>query len=200
MVGLIILGKPIIGVIFERGAFDVQSKLMTNYALVFYSLGLWAFAGIRVMVAAFYALQDTKTPVKTAIVALIANLVFSLGFMGPFKHGGLALALSLASSLQFCLLVFLLNRKIQIRDLRATIVSVVKCTFAAAVMGLAIHHLHSKWLATYSASGLLSTITSLTCLIVSGMIIYFAVARLLGCRELASLRDILRPFFRKRGE
>ena len=110
-IGLVLLGKPIIELFFERGAFDAHSTAMTNEALVFYAMGLWAFSGIRVMVSGFYALQDTKTPVKVAFVALLANLLFSLLLMGPLKHGGLALALSLASALQYGLLVFLFKQK-----------------------------------------------------------------------------------------
>ena len=67
MVGLIILGKPIIQILLERGAFDAMSTRMTNQALFFYTLGLWAFSGTRIMVAAFYALQDTKKPVKRKV-------------------------------------------------------------------------------------------------------------------------------------
>jgi len=99
MMGLIVLREPIIRLLFQRGAFDAFTTIMTAQALLFYSLGLWAFAALRVFVIAFYSLQDTKTPVKVAAVAMLANIGLSLALMGPLKHGGLALALSLASTL-----------------------------------------------------------------------------------------------------
>jgi putative peptidoglycan lipid II flippase len=183
------------------GAFNAHSTLMTNYALVFYAVGLWAFSGIRVMVSGFYALQDTKTPVKVAVVAVVVNLVLSLSlaFMTPLKHGGLALALSLASSIQFCLLVFFLKKKVYIGNLRPVLISALKCTFAAVVMGLVVYYSHARWLKVDSGSGLWGMIASLAGLIAVGMIIYFAMARILGCRELASIKEMFRPILRKIG-
>jgi putative peptidoglycan lipid II flippase len=105
MAGLMILGRPIIQLFFQRGAFDPLSTLMTDRALFFYTVGLWAYSGTRVMVNAFYAIQDTRTPVKVATVAMLANFLFGVLLMGPLQHGGLALALSLASALQFWILL-----------------------------------------------------------------------------------------------
>jgi putative peptidoglycan lipid II flippase len=196
-VGLIILGKPIIRVLFERGAFDATSTLMTNHALIFYSLGLLAFSGTRIMVAAFYALQDTKTPVKIAVLAFLTNLIFSLLLMGPLKHGGLALALSLASSIQFCLLVIFLKRKVKIVNLRPVLISGLKCAFAATIMGTGIFYAHSRWLTADSGSGLLSMSTDLAGLIGIGVALYFVLTRILGCRELGSLWDTFSPIIRR---
>ena len=200
MVGLIVLGGPIIQLLLERGAFSSYSTRMTNYALVFYAVGLWAFSGIRVMVSGFYALQDTKTPVKIAVVAVVANLVLSLylAFMTPLRHGGLALALSVASSIQFCLLVFFLKKKIQIRDLRVVLISVLKCTLAAVVMGLVIYYFQIFLLKADPGAGLWKMAAGLSGLIVIGMIVYFAVARVLGCGELTSIGEILHPILKKK--
>jgi len=195
MVGLIILRSLIIQVFFERGAFDANSTQMTAWALLFYSLGLWAFSGIRVMVSAFYALQDTKTPVKVAAFALVTNLIFSLLFMGPLKHGGLALALSLASTFQFCLLVFFLKKRMDVLNLRPILVSGGKSLFASMVMGLGIYYLHFKWWASNPTQGLWHLVVNLAGLVLTGVIIYFATAKILGCRELTSVLDLLKPLF-----
>ena len=197
MTGLIILGKPIIRVFFERGAFDTSSTLMTMQALIFYSFGLWAFSGLRVIVSAFYAFQDTKTPVKVACVALVAYLIFSLALMGPLKHGGLALALSLSSTLQFLLLVFLLKRRLDAWDLEPILKSFGKSIIAAMIMGFGIYYLYSKWLISNPAMGIGHLITNLTGLILVGVIIYFVVARILGCQELSAVLDIFRPFMKR---
>jgi len=198
VVGLIILGRPIIQILFERGAFDAFSTMMTNRALIFYALGLWAFSGIRVMVSAFYALQDTKTPVKVAVAALVANLILSLALMGPLKHGGLALALSLASSLQFCLLVFFLKRKAHVGNLRPVLIFALKCTLAALIMGLGVFYCHSKWLTVDSTAGLLSLTVNLASLIIIGIIIYFVASWALGCSEMASVKEMFRSVSRRR--
>jgi len=195
--GLIILGKPIIQILFERGDFNALSTQMTTLALFYYALGLWAYSGIRIVVSAFYALQDTKTPVKVAVAAFFVYLIAALALMGPLKHGGIALALSISSSLQFCLLLFFLKRKIALSNLKGVLISVLKSTFASAVMGSGVFYLHSRWLIIDSAAGLLSMIINLSVLVVAGIILYFVVARILGCTELASVREMFMPVFRR---
>lgn len=190
MAGLIILGKPIVQVLFERGAFDARSSVMTDYALLYYTLGLWAFSGIRVLVSAFYALQDTKTPVKVAVIAVAVNLALSLWLMGPMKHGGLALALSIASAVQFLLLTFFLKRKTSVMNLFPVLISAAKSALAASLMGLGVYFLYSSWLIAGPGTGLFFMVIRLSTLIVIGIIIYFGAARLFGCSEIASIREI----------
>ncbi len=190
MAGLIILGRPIIQVLFERGAFDAHASLMTEQGLFYYTVGLWAFSGIRVLVAAFYALQDTKTPVKIAIAALMVNLAMSLCLMGPLKHGGLALALSIASSVQFILLIFFLNKKISLNNLKLIFISSGKSALAASIMALGVYGGLSSCLTADTGKGVFVMISHLTILILIGVIIYFGAARLLGCSEMRSILEI----------
>lgn len=201
MVGLIILGEPIIKVFFERGAFDAVSTSGTTYALMFYAVGLWAFSGIRVMVSAFYALQDTKTPVKVASVAMVANLIFSLIFISVMQegkqHGGLALALSLASTLQLFLLILFFRKRMKVLDLRPIMATGGKCLFASLVMALGIFIIKSLWFAGGPIQGLFALASRLSVLILSGVVIYFATTWLMGCRELSSILGIFRPFSNK---
>jgi len=194
-VGLILLGRPIIQLLFERGAFTVISTSMTNYALLCYALGLWAFSANRIIISAFYALQDTKTPVKVAVITVMINLGLSLLLMGPFKHGGLALALSLASMIQFCLLMLLLKRKIDLGDMRPVYLSWLKSTLAAAVMGVGLFAMHAMWFPVARGAGLLGMTIELSFLILTGMLLYGFAARLLKCNELNSLMEA----FRRRG-
>jgi len=86
MVGLILLRVPIVQVLFQRGAFDSQTTLQTADALLYYCLGLWPIAAARILVACFYSLQDTATPVKLSFVAFVANAILSLILMGPMRH------------------------------------------------------------------------------------------------------------------
>jgi putative peptidoglycan lipid II flippase len=199
MAGLIALREPLIQLFFERGAFGPFSTDMTALALFYYTVGLWAFSGIRVMVSAFYALQDTKTPVKVAAVAMMAHLVFSLILMGPLKHGGLALSLSVASSLHFCLLVFLLHRRLGLQSLRSVGITGLKSLLASTVMGLAIYAMHALWSAGVGAQGLLFLAAQVAALVFTGAVLYFGMTRLMGCGEVSIMMDILRPVLKRRG-
>ena len=111
-VALIALRVPIISVLFQRGEFSAQATTLTAQALLYYTVGLWAFSVIRIIVSAFYSLQDTRSPMKAAIVALIVNAAFSVALMFPLKHGGIALATSIASAVNVGMLWVILNRKI----------------------------------------------------------------------------------------
>ena len=197
MAGLIILGKPIIQVLFERGAFDADTSLMTEQALFYYTLGLWAFSGIRIMVSAFYALQDTRTPVKVAVVALAVNLVLSLCLMGPLGHGGLALSLSVASSVQFALLIVLLKKKGAIIRFKPVLISSGKSAMAALGMSLGVYGCLSTCLSADPETGLPLRIIYLAVLIMVGVVIYFGMARLLGCNEIASMMEAFSLRIRK---
>ncbi|OHE56817.1 MAG: murein biosynthesis integral membrane protein MurJ, partial [Thermodesulfovibrio sp. RBG_19FT_COMBO_41_18] len=109
MAGLIALREPIVNILFQRGKFDYVATVGTAQALLFYSIGIWSIVGVRVVTASFYSMQDTKTPVKVAVIALAANVIFSIILMKPLKHSGLAFANALASGVNFLLLFFFLR-------------------------------------------------------------------------------------------
>ncbi|BCS88925.1 putative lipid II flippase MurJ [Pseudodesulfovibrio sediminis] len=109
--GLVGLAEPIIGILFQRGAFTPEAVVATAQALIAYSIGLPFIALSRPLVAGFYALEDTKTPVKIAVVCLMANIGLGVWLMQFLSHIGLALAVSLSSFLNFVLLYVLLTRK-----------------------------------------------------------------------------------------
>lgn len=138
MVGLIVLREPIVTLLFERGAFDGRTTRLTSDALLYYALGLWAFSAVRIVVSTFYALQDTRTPVKTATVAIAANVVFGVVLMGPMKHSGLALATTLASILNLTLLVMGLRRRLGGVRWRPILRSCTKTVIASAGMALLV--------------------------------------------------------------
>jgi len=112
MVGLIALKTPVVNLLFQRGRFDYHSTVMTAKALLFYSVGLWAIAGARTVVPAFYSIQDTWTPLKIALICLVSNVIFNAALIGPMKHAGLALATSLSSMLNLGLLFLKLTSKL----------------------------------------------------------------------------------------
>jgi putative peptidoglycan lipid II flippase len=197
MAGMIILRVPIIRIFFQRGAFDAVSTEMTALALLFYSVGLWAFSANRVMISAFYAFQDTKTPVKVAAVALVANGALSLLLMGPMKHGGLALAVSVASGLQFCLLVLLLHKKGGIFDWRPVVECVLRSVVASLLMGVVIFYLNEVWGNRLASASFLAAAAELAVITMIGGVVFFITARALHCSELSSIAGLFRPMLRK---
>jgi putative peptidoglycan lipid II flippase len=198
-VGMIILRVPIIEVFFQRGAFDHVTTLMTAQALLFYSLGLWAFSASRVMLSAFYAFQDTKTPVQVATITMIANVLLSLLLMGPLRHGGLALALSLSSTVQLLFLIFILRARGDLLDLKSMVSSAGKSLAASAVMGIVLYDLNRRWLAAGEPVIFWSHALALTGVICVGVAVYFLMARIFRCREISSVLDMVKPIFRKAG-
>ncbi len=137
MVGLITLRTPIVNLLLEHGKFDHTSTTGVSAALLYYAVGLWAFAGVRIVAQAFYALQDTRTPVMTAILALITNILLSTAFIlwTPLAHGGLALATSLASMLNISLLTIRLRKKIGRIDAQRILASLIKIVPSSFAMG-----------------------------------------------------------------
>jgi len=138
MAGLITLRVPIVNLLLEHGQFDRLSTLGTAAAILNYAMGLWAFAGVRIVAQAFYALQDTKTPVMTAVASLLANIVFSFIFINwtSLAHGGLALATSLASMLNISLLTWQLRKKIGRMDGSRILRSLLKIIPASVAIGV----------------------------------------------------------------
>jgi putative peptidoglycan lipid II flippase len=84
--GLILLADPIVHVLFERGSFGAREVAMTAGALRMYAIGLWSVSATRVVVPAFYALGDARTPVRTGAAAFLANALLALMLMGPVER------------------------------------------------------------------------------------------------------------------
>jgi putative peptidoglycan lipid II flippase len=138
MAGLITLRVPIVNLLLEHGQFDRLSTQGTAAALQFYAVGLWAMAGYRIVAQAFYALHDTKTPVKMSIAAFFTNILLSAAFLAwtPLQHGGLALAASIAAMVNISLLTIFLRKKIGRMDGGKILTSLVKIVPASIAMGV----------------------------------------------------------------
>jgi len=111
-VGLMILRRPILHLLFVRGEFDAGRSLdLTATALLLYAVGLFAFGGIKGISQFFFSMRDTRTPVIVGAMAMGANILFDLLLYKPLAVGGLALATSIAGILNFTLLLGLLMRR-----------------------------------------------------------------------------------------
>ena len=137
--GFIALSRPIIETLFAGGKFDAASVQITSGALLFYSIGLFAYAGVRIMQHGFFALKDTRTPAFVSALALVLNVLLNAIFMFPLKLKGLALATSCAGIANFLLLFMLLNRKTGGLGLASLGVFVAKVVAASLAMGAACY-------------------------------------------------------------
>ncbi len=137
MVGLIALRFPIVSTLYQRGKFGAAATIGTADALMFYSVGIWAMVGVRVIAATFYSMQDTRTPVMAAAATMAINILLSLLLMGPLKHGGLAFANALAAMCNFTILFYFLRRKLGGIGTGRIALSFIKTLSASAVMGFA---------------------------------------------------------------
>ena len=143
-VGLIMLARPITAMLFERGMFDHYSTSITAGALIFYSIGLFSYAGIKILVSCFYSLKDTLTPVKVASVSLVLNIVLSVLLMFPLKINGLALSTSISGIFNFFLLLFILRKKIGKLDGMRMLSSFIRVLAASMVMAIVIYFCEFK--------------------------------------------------------
>ncbi len=137
-VGLIVLGGPIVGLLFEHGAFTASDGARTLGVLRFLSLGILGYGMTYLLTRAFYALQDTKTPMVISSVAVGVNIALDLVLIGPLGVGGLALATAVAGTVQLAISLVVLARRLETPLTGAVVRDGAKMGLAAAAMGAAV--------------------------------------------------------------
>lgn len=142
-IGLMVLSGPIIKLLFERGAFDSTATALTASCLFFYSIGLIAYSGVKILANSFYAFQDTKMPLKIAYVSMVINIILNVILMRPLGVGGLALATAISSWINMTLLFYFLRKKLGLLDIKKTLPSIWKIILASVMMGLCAYFLSS---------------------------------------------------------
>jgi putative peptidoglycan lipid II flippase len=139
-VGLVILREPIVQVLFQHGRFVAESTRLTARALLYYSIGLPAFAAVKLIVPAFYSTQDTRTPVRVAVITMLANVLLNVVFLSYFfaklKNGGPALASALAGYLNVFTLFVIFRLRFGRLGTRDIAVSLAKIAVCASAMGV----------------------------------------------------------------
>ncbi len=134
---LLTLARPIVRLLFEHGQFGEDATGRAAFALACLAPGLVAFSGVNILARAFYALGDTKTPMKISLVCLGINFLFALLLIGPLRQGGLGLANTLSALINLWLLAYALHRKLgklELASLRASLLNML----GAAVVGGAV--------------------------------------------------------------
>jgi putative peptidoglycan lipid II flippase len=148
-VGLIVLREPIIRMLFERGQFDAVSTSRSAAVLLGYTIGLFAFAGQKIMNSGYYAAHDSRTPMRTSIFALISNIVLNLILMVPFREAGLALGTSISGIIQFGQLVYFYPKKVgefPFREVGASFLRILLASLAMGVIGRCGLGLLQRWI------------------------------------------------------
>ncbi|MBF0380370.1 MAG: murein biosynthesis integral membrane protein MurJ [Magnetococcales bacterium] len=189
-VGLLVLREPILSLLFERGAFDQEATLLTAQALFAYGLGLAAFSAVKVLAPAYYAMKDTKTPVRIAIICMVSNMVLNIILMFPLQHAGLALATTIAAFLNAILLLRGLEKKVGYRPGKQFIKTMFKTLLASGVLcGYLYLAKTAYW---HSPSQTLEKTMILLPIIAVGIVLYVLVGRLMRIEEIQSLSTLLR--------
>lgn len=188
MVGLLILHRPIIQVLLERGLFSDLSTAMTSQCLFYFAFGLPFISGVKILSPAFYSFKDIKTPVTVAFFVMITYIGLSLILMNPMRVGGIALALSLVSVLNFTALFFLLERKIGRIQKKEIVLSAVRSAFSAAVMGFAVWFFMEQF--DFRGMIFLEQLAVLSAAIGLGILVYVVVSLVFSHEDLRGLKDV----------
>jgi putative peptidoglycan lipid II flippase len=207
--GLIVLGKPIIRLIYEGGAFDATDTQMTALALAAYSIGLSAYAAIKIVSPSFYALDDAKTPMFVSVASIVVHVFTSYGMMrllskvgvspehpNGFGHVGVALATSTVALVNFFALTFLMRRKIKHINGKEILIALGKIAVASGVMSLvcwlAYHFLHKY----FGGTNLIQNLVEAFVPIGLGGIAFFIAAKIL---KISEINKVYNAFARKLG-
>jgi len=191
--GLVLLGEPVISVLYQRGEFTLPMMRATAETLKFMSLQVLAIAVVRQTVQVFYANENTKIPVLGGIAALIAFTLLSLLLMYRLLHVGLALAMTLAATAQAAFLVFMLRRMLGKLGFGQLARRSIKWAVASAVMGAGVWYI--KGFGNWETGGnSVHNILVLAVAVTAGVIIFFAASWLLKIPE---FRQIKTSIFRR---
>lgn len=180
-VSLMVLAFPIVGGLFERGAFHHEATIMTAQALICYAIGLLAYSISKVITGAFYALHDTWTSVKLAAEAVVIGLVLSVLLMFPLRVAGLALAAAISNTWNAYRLTRCLERRLGVSLLQPVAEPLLRMTAASLLMGAGC------WVVWRAAAAGMRPWLGLPVVIVAGMIFYVVACRVLRVQELSTV-------------
>ena len=181
MLGLIVLAEPMLRVLFMRGEFDMQDVSMASMSLFAYGSGLLSFMMVKVLAPGYYARQDTKTPVKFGIIAMVSNMVLNIIFAVPFGYVGLAIATSISATLNAGMLWFGLYKQGVYKKQNETISVLIRIIISGGMMAALMLYLNPT-LESWVAFTLLESASKLFFLIITGVASYFVCASVIGLR------------------
>ena len=181
--GLALLASPILMTLFQYGEFSGRDVHMASLSLMAYATGLIGFMLIKVLAPGYFARQDTRTPVRVGIIALVANLILNLALVVPLQHAGLALATSLAAFINAALLYRGLRREGIHRPRPGWTGFIAKIVFANVLMAAFLFYARgepSLWL----AADITDRVVRLSLMVIGGAAIYALCLIAVGIRPL----------------
>jgi putative peptidoglycan lipid II flippase len=198
-VGLIVLSRPIVALIFERGRFDAEDTAQTAVALCYNAIGLTAYSGVRVLAPTFYALKETRIPMIASLLSVLTNYFvasLTVDYLG-IGHRGLALSISVVAIINFVLLLYFMRRRLNGIEGNSLALTFLKVLLASSVMG-AVSLVVSNWIESGLGSrSLYVRLIDVGASISAGIIVFFLSARLLRIGELDQMtRALKRRFFK----
>jgi putative peptidoglycan lipid II flippase len=192
MGGLLLLADPIVRLLFQRGEFDPEATLRTAAALRLYGLGLPAYVWIRVCVQGFYAQQNTKTPVIIASGSMILNILLNCVLVGPLGYRGLAIATTIAFTINFLFLYALLSERFGLLGDRETVRGILRMALATLLMAGLVYFLDRRAAACFGTETLRARFIGVFLPAGLGAALYFALCRIFRVEELTRLLAALR--------
>jgi putative peptidoglycan lipid II flippase len=192
-VGLVILREPIVQILFQHGLFVAESTRLTARALLYYSIGLPAFAAVKLIVPAFYSTQDTQTPVRVAVITMLVNVllnvIFLFYFFSKLKNGGPALASALAGYFNVFTLFVIFRLRFGRLGTREIAASLSKIAVCAGAMGVVCWGT-LRYSQFDSIEHFLPRLLVFIALIGSATLAYLGVAWALRCAEISEVYGI----------
>lgn len=181
--GLAAFGRPAVSLLFERGRFDASDTTAVTWVLAAYAVGLLGYGSVRLFATAFYAFQDTRTPVRVAVGALVANVALGIALAWLVGTPGIALATAAAAIANACALGVLLRRRLGRLFTGSSGADVARMAVAAAVAG-AVGALPYLWILSRWPEWDLAGRIGGTIGLYGGIgLVYIGVARALGIDE-----------------
>ncbi|GAH92121.1 unnamed protein product, partial [marine sediment metagenome] len=197
-VGLIVLKDSLIRLIYEHGIFSRAATNMTASALLYYSIGLFAYACVRLITMSFYALKDTKTPVKIGIYIVFLNIALDFILIRYLAHSGLALATSVAAILNLIILLKVLQDKIGDMELKSQASFLIKIIISSIFLGIICVLVNNYFGSILDLDNKYNQIVQVTAAIFSGGLVYFIISYILGVKEVRSLKQSMKKILRSR--
>ena len=194
--GLVFLSTPIIAVIYQHGRFKASDTNSTASALMFYSIGLFAYSAVKVLVPAFYALGRSRVPVVISAVAVGLNIVLNLILIKPMGYRGLAFGTAVTAILNFLLLFYWLQKYIGSLRPDLLIRSFLKVLTASLTMGIGCFYFHRWFHLLSSSEATVWRALVLFCSIGIGLIILFFSCKLLRVPEVDSAVNLIKKRLR----
>ncbi|HEY7738395.1 MAG TPA: murein biosynthesis integral membrane protein MurJ [Candidatus Limnocylindria bacterium] len=191
---MIVLREPLASVFFEYGLFSAESAQRTASALAWFAIGVPAHVVVHVLARAFYAMQDTWTPVVWAVVAVVSNIVLMLILVDPYGVEGLALALSVSATIEVLGLLVALRRRLGTLDGRFLLSSVLRSSAATVIAGATMLGTLAvlDQVAPGLGGGAVGRLLTLLVPAAAGGLVYLVAALVLRAPELDILRRLVR--------